>query len=85
MKKIHPRIRQALCLMLALVMVLGMFPAIQVHAAEGTTLYLVPNSNWKNDNARFALLLERSRHQRLDRHGRSRRRRRLRGHRPGRL
>ena len=55
MKKIHPRIRQALCLMLALVMVLGVFPAIQVHAAEGTTLYLVPNSNWKNDNARFAI------------------------------
>ena len=53
MKKINHRISQALCLLLALVMVLGMFPAVQ--AAEGTTLYLVPNSNWKNDNARFAI------------------------------
>ena len=53
MKKINHRISQALCLLLALVMVLGMFPAVR--AAEGTTLYLVPNSNWKNDNARFAI------------------------------
>ena len=55
MKKIHPRIRKALCLMLALVMVLGMFPALHAQAAEDMTLYLVPNSNWKNDNARFAI------------------------------
>ena len=55
MKKTHPRIRQVLCLMLALVMVLGMFPATQVRAAEDTTLYLVPNANWKKDNARFAI------------------------------
>ena len=55
MKRIHPRIRKALCLMLALVMVLGMFPALHAQAAEDTTLYLVPNSNWKNDNARFAI------------------------------
>ena len=55
MKKLHPRIRQAICLMLALVLVLGLFPAIQVHAAEDTTLYLVPNSNWKQSNARFAI------------------------------
>ena len=54
MTRIHPRIRKALCLMLALVMVLGMFPALHVQAAEDTTLYLVPNSNWKADNARFA-------------------------------
>ena len=53
MKKINHRISQALCLLLALVMVLGMFPAVQ--AAEGTTLYLVPNSNWKQSNARFAI------------------------------
>ena len=46
---------RALCLVLALVMVLGMLPGVQVRAAEGTTLYLVPNSNWKNDNARFAI------------------------------
>ena len=55
MKRTHPRIRKALCLMLALVMVLGMLPALHVQAAEDTTLYLVPNSNWKNDNARFAI------------------------------
>ena len=55
MKRIHPRIRKALCLMLALVMVLGMLPALHVNAADGTTLYLVPNSNWKADNARFAV------------------------------
>ena len=55
MKRNHPRIRKALCLMLALVMVLGMFPALQANAADGTTLYLVPNANWKNDNARFAI------------------------------
>ena len=55
MKRTHPRIRKALCLMLALVMVLGMFPALSVQAAEGTTLYLVPNSNWKQSNARFAI------------------------------
>ena len=55
MKRIHLRIRKALCLMLALVMVLGMLPALHVNAADGTTLYLVPNSNWKADNARFAV------------------------------
>ena len=55
MKKMNPRIRRMLCLMLALVMVLGMMPGIQVRAAEGTKLYLVPNSNWKMDNARFAI------------------------------
>ena len=46
---------RALCLVLALVMVLGMLPGVQVRAAEGTELYLVPNSNWKMDNARFAI------------------------------
>ena len=55
MKKTNRRIRQVLCLMLALVMVLGMFPATHVQAAEGSTLYLVPNANWKKDNARFAI------------------------------
>ena len=55
MKKNHLSIQRALCLVLALVMVLGMFPAFQVRAAEGTQLYLVPNSNWKMDNARFAV------------------------------
>ena len=53
MRRTHPRIRRALCLMLALVLVLGMFPAVR--AAERTTLYLVPNANWKQSNARFAI------------------------------
>ena len=55
MKHNHPSVRRALCLVLALVMVLGMLPGVQVRAAEGTELYLVPNSNWKMDNARFAI------------------------------
>ena len=55
MKKTNRRIRQVLCLLLALVMVLGMIPAAHVQAADGTTLYLVPNANWKKDNARFAI------------------------------
>ena len=55
MKHNHPHIRRAVCLVLALVMMLGMFPAFHVQAAEGTTLYLVPNANWKKDNARFAI------------------------------
>ena len=55
MKSTNHRARRALCLLLALVMVLGLFPASRVQAAEGTTLYLVPNSNWKLDNARFAV------------------------------
>ena len=55
MKKNRPTIQKALCLILALVMVLGMLPGIQVRAAEGTTLYLVPNANWKQSNARFAI------------------------------
>jgi len=55
MKKNHPSASKALCLLLALVMVLGMLPGPQVRAAEGTALYLVPNSNWKQSNARFAI------------------------------
>ena len=55
MKKNCPTIQKALCLILALVMVLGMLPGIQGRAAEGTTLYLVPNANWKQSNARFAI------------------------------
>ncbi len=43
-----------LSLLLALIMVLGMVPGVAA-AAEGTTLYLKPNSNWKVDNARFAI------------------------------
>ena len=73
MKKNCPTIQKALCLILALVMVLGMLPGIQVRAAEGTTLYLVPNANWKQSNARFAIYYWKClRCQRLDRHDRQR-------------
>ena len=48
--------RRILALALALVMVLGMIPGGHISAAEAdTTLYLVPNGNWKTDNARFAI------------------------------
>ena len=46
--------RRVCSLAIVLVMVLSMVPA-GVFAAEGTTLYLVPNANWKQDNARFAI------------------------------
>ncbi len=46
--------KRAVSLAIVLVMVLGMVPA-SVFAAEGTTVYLVPNSNWMIDNARFAV------------------------------
>ena len=55
MKQNRPIIQKALCLLLALVMVLGVLPGVQVRAAEGTTLYLVPNANWKQSGARFAI------------------------------
>ncbi len=56
MQKTTKRFRQALALALALVMLLGMFPGTAVHAAQsGSTVYLVPNNNWKTDNARFAV------------------------------
>ena len=47
--------RRLLCGLLALVMVLGILPLNIVTAADGTTLYLVPNDNWKLDGARFAV------------------------------
>ena len=55
MKQNRPIIQKALCLLLALVMVLGVLPGVQVRAAEDTTLYLVPNANWKQSGARFAI------------------------------
>ena len=48
-------IRQVLSFVLALVMLIGMVPVTSVHAAGDATVYLVPNANWKNDNARFAV------------------------------
>ena len=43
-----------LSMILAIVMVMSMLPAT-AWAAEDTTLYLVPNSNWTQANARFAM------------------------------
>ena len=44
-----------LALLIVLTLMVGMF-AINASAADnGTTLYLTPNSNWKIDNARFAI------------------------------
>ena len=48
--------RKALALMLVLVTMLVSMSALVVHAADGGfTVYLSPNSNWKADNARFAI------------------------------
>ena len=54
MKQTRNPIRRVLCMILAIVMVMSMLPAT-VLAAEGTTLYLKPNSNWTQANARFAM------------------------------
>ena len=50
------RFKRVLSLALTLVMLLSLVPVIpHAHAAEGTTVYLKPNSNWSKDNARFAV------------------------------
>ena len=50
---VHP-MKRILCLALAFVLLLGMVP-VTARAAEGTTLYLKPNDNWLEANARFAV------------------------------
>ncbi|MBQ3215459.1 MAG: hypothetical protein IJB11_04995, partial [Oscillospiraceae bacterium] len=45
--------KRILSVMLALVLVLGMIPVF-ASAADTTTIYVQPNSNWLNDGARFA-------------------------------
>ena len=48
--------KRVLSLALTLVMLLSFAPNVpHASAAEGTTVYLVPNSNWLIDNARFAV------------------------------
>ena len=47
--------KRVLSMTIVLVMLLGMVPVGHVHAASGTTVYLVPNANWHVDNARFAV------------------------------
>ena len=51
------KIKRFLSLALALLMVFSMMPQISIgaKAADGTTLYLKPNSNWLVDSARFAV------------------------------
>ena len=52
------RTRKFLIALLAVVILLTSMSALTVSAAkttEPTTLYLTPNANWKQDNARFAL------------------------------
>ncbi len=50
-------LRRAGSLVLALIMLVSLMPlgALRVHAADGTTLYLKPNSNWLSQDARFAI------------------------------
>ena len=54
MKKKFCQAKRILSLILAMVMLFGMVPMVQA-AETGTTVYLVPNANWKVDNARFAV------------------------------
>jgi hypothetical protein len=49
----HTRFSRVLSVMLALVLVLGMIPVF-ASAADTTTIYVQPNSNWLRDGARFA-------------------------------
>ena len=54
MKTSCSMIKRIVSFCMVLAMVLAMLPAT-VLAADGTTVYLKPNANWKADNARFAV------------------------------
>lgn len=59
-RKTETRLKRFLSLALALLMVFSMMPQITLGASAanltgGEKLYLTPNSNWKKDNARFAI------------------------------
>ncbi len=54
MKHGRKPISRILSMILAIVMVMSMLPAT-AWAADGTTLYLVPNANWTQAGARFAM------------------------------
>ena len=47
--------KRLLSFIMAFAMVLTMLPAAVLAADTDTTVYLVPNANWKADNARFAM------------------------------
>ncbi|MBQ8833655.1 MAG: type I pullulanase [Oscillospiraceae bacterium] len=53
----HGTLRKVLSLIMAIAMVLTLLPVGALAADAPTALYLVPNSNWKADNARFAMTL----------------------------
>ena len=54
MEKKFCHVKRILSLMLVVVMLFGMVPMVRAVESD-TTLYLVPNDNWKIDNARFAV------------------------------
>ncbi|MEE1037486.1 MAG: hypothetical protein U0L15_10250, partial [Oscillospiraceae bacterium] len=56
-KKLHcgDLFKRVLSLAMALVMLLSFAPVPHAHAADGTTVYLKPSSNWLEANARFAI------------------------------
>lgn len=42
-------------IILVFTLMMSIFPLTAIAADEGTVIYLVPNENWKKDNARFAM------------------------------
>lgn len=46
--------KKLIAMVVVLCMILGMMPVIAL-AADGTQVYLKPNSNWLDSNARFAI------------------------------
>ena len=55
MKKRSNSCKRLLSLIMAAAMIMTMLPAAVFAAGDESTVYLVPNSNWKADNARFAV------------------------------
>ena len=42
-------------IILVFTLMMSILPLTAIAADEGTVIYLVPNENWKKDNARFAM------------------------------
>jgi single stranded DNA-binding protein len=55
MKKDRHWMKRVFSMIMALAMIVTMMPVAAFAADTDTTVYLVPNSNWKADNARFAI------------------------------
>ena len=49
------RFKLLISLTLLLTMLVGMFGITSFAAVDGTTVYFAPDSNWRSDNARFAI------------------------------